>query len=68
MADAYDDPFMKAFIGAAKKARPERPLRGAQEVKTALQQEIEAAWYGKKDPEQALADAAAKANGILSRG
>jgi ABC-type glycerol-3-phosphate transport system substrate-binding protein len=39
---------------------------GGQEVKTTLQTNIEAAWFGKKDPKAALADAAEEADRILA--
>lgn len=67
LPDTYNDEFMKTYIAAAEHARPEQPIPGAQEVKTALQQGVESAWFGKAQPEQALADAAAKADEILAR-
>ena len=53
---------MTAYVNSASSAVPEPVLRGGQQMKTALQQGIEAAWYGQKTPEQALADAAAEAD------
>jgi len=64
LADRYDE-FLQAFVDSTAVARPEPVVPGGQEVKTTLQTEIEAAWYGQKSPEQALADAAEKANEIL---
>jgi multiple sugar transport system substrate-binding protein len=66
LADRLSDPFLKAFVDSTAVARPEPVVPGGQEVKTTLQTEIEAAWYGKKPPEQALADAAEEANRILA--
>jgi multiple sugar transport system substrate-binding protein len=63
----FDDDFMKVFLTATKHAQPEPPVRGGQEVKTTLQQDIEAAWYGKKSPSDALADAAQKADQTLAQ-
>jgi multiple sugar transport system substrate-binding protein len=65
LADRYDD-FMKAYIDSTAVARPEPVVPGGQEVKTTLQTEIEAAWYGKKPYEKALADAAEEADRILA--
>ncbi len=66
LADRLSDEFMTAFVGSASTARPEPVLRGGQEIKTALQQGIEATWYGQKDVATALADAETEANRILS--
>lgn len=60
------DAFLQAFIASTKVAHPEPIVAGGQEIKTTLQTEIEAAWYGKKPPEQALKDAAEEANRILA--
>jgi len=65
LADRYDE-FLQAFVDSAAVARPEPVVPGGQEVKTTLQTEIEAAWYGQKSPEQALADATEEANRILA--
>lgn len=66
LKDRLSDEFMTGYVNSASNARPEPVLRGGQEIKTALQQGIEAAWYGQKTPEQALTDAAAEADRILS--
>ncbi|MDH7475732.1 MAG: sugar ABC transporter substrate-binding protein, partial [Anaerolineae bacterium] len=65
LADRYDE-FLQAYVDSTAIARPEPVVPGGQEVKTTLQTEIEAAWYGQKSPEQALADAAEEANRILA--
>jgi len=65
LADRYDD-FLQTFVDSAAVARPEPVVPGGQEVKTTLQMEIEAAWYGQKSPEAALADAVEEANRILA--
>ena len=65
LADRYDE-FLQVFVDSAAVARPEPVVAGGQEVKTTLQTEIEAAWFGQKSPEQALADAAEEANRILA--
>ncbi|GIV68636.1 ABC transporter substrate-binding protein [Caldilinea sp.] len=66
LADRLSDEFMTAYVRSAANARAEPVLRGGQEIKTALQQGIEAAWYGQKTVEQALNDAAAEAERILA--
>lgn len=66
LADRLSDDFMKAYVGSASTARAEPILRGGQEIKTALQQGIEATWYGQKDVDTALSDAAAEAERILA--
>ena len=66
LKDRLSDEFMTAYVNSASNARPEPVLRGGQEIKTAFQQGIEAAWYGQKTPEQALTDAATEADRILS--
>jgi multiple sugar transport system substrate-binding protein len=65
LADRFDD-FVQAFVDSSAVARPEPVVLGGQEVKTTLQTEIEAAWYGYKSAEQAIADAAEEANRILA--
>lgn len=65
LADRYDE-FMQPFIDSAAVARPEPVVAGGQEVKTTLQTEIEAAWFGQKSPEAALTYAAEEANRILA--
>ncbi len=65
-ADLLSDPFIAPFIEAFKTARSEAIIPGAQEIKTTLQTQIEAAWFGEKDAATALADAAAEADAILA--
>jgi multiple sugar transport system substrate-binding protein len=65
LADRFDD-FMQAFVDSSAVARPEPVVPGGQEVKTTLQVEIEAAWWGEKSPEEALTKASEEANRILA--
>ena len=65
LKDRLSDEFMTAYVASAATAKPEPVYAGGQEVKTALQTEVEAAWYGKKTPEDALKTAAEEANRIL---
>ena len=44
---------------------PEPIIPGAQEIKTSLQKQIEAAWFEQKSPKEALDTAAQDANRIL---
>jgi multiple sugar transport system substrate-binding protein len=64
-ADILNDPFVKPFVDALANARSEPIIPGAQEIKTALQKQIEASWYGQKSPADALNAAADEANRIL---
>ncbi|MFL5758956.1 MAG: extracellular solute-binding protein [Thermomicrobiales bacterium] len=64
-ADILSDPFVKPFVDAFATSRSEPIIPGAQEIKTALQKQIEAAWYGQKSPTDALKSAADDANRIL---
>jgi multiple sugar transport system substrate-binding protein len=64
--DLLGDPFVKPFVDALATSRSEPIIPGAQEVKTALQKQIEAAWFGQKSAEEALADAATEADRILA--
>lgn len=59
------DDFMKAFSASTATSIPEPVLAGGQEIKTKLQTEIEAAWFGQKSPQEALDAAAAEADQIL---
>lgn len=65
LADRLSDEFMTAFVNSGTSALPEPVFAGGQEIKTAFQNAIEAAWYGKMTPEEALASAAAEADRIL---
>lgn len=63
--DIVSDPFVGPFVDALETSRTEPLIPGAQEIKTALQTQIEAAWFGQKSPEEALNAAADEANRIL---
>lgn len=65
-ADLLGDPFVKPFVDALQTARTEPIIPGAQEIKTTLQKQIEAAWFGEKDAQTALDEAAQTANQILA--
>jgi multiple sugar transport system substrate-binding protein len=64
-AEQLSDPFVKPFVDSLATARSEAIIPGAQEIKTALQKQIEAAWFGEKGAADALSTAAAEANRIL---
>jgi multiple sugar transport system substrate-binding protein len=65
-ADLLSDPFVAPFVAALATARTEPIIPGAQEIKTNLQTQIEASWFGETSPEDALNSAAETANGILA--
>jgi multiple sugar transport system substrate-binding protein len=65
-ADFLGDPFVKPFVDALQTARTEPIIPGAQEIKTTLQKQIEAAWFGEKEAQAALDEAAQAANRILA--
>ena len=60
------DAFVKPFVDSLKTSRSEPIIPGAQEIKTVLQKQIEAAWFGQKSVKDALDAAATEANRILS--
>ncbi len=64
--DVVGDAFVGPFVEALETSRTEPIIPGAQEIKTVLQRQIEAAWFGQKTPEQALGDAEEEANRILA--
>jgi multiple sugar transport system substrate-binding protein len=64
--DVVGDPFVGPFVEALATSRNEPLIPGAQEIKTTLQTQIEAAWFGQKSPADALNEAADAANRILS--
>lgn len=64
--DVVEDPFVSAFVEALKTSRTEPLIPGAQEIKTTLQKQIEAAWVGQKSPQDALNEAADAADRILA--
>jgi len=65
LKDRLGDEFMTAYVASTATSKPEPVFAGGQEIKTTLQTEIEAAWYGKKTPEDALKTAAEEAKRIL---
>jgi multiple sugar transport system substrate-binding protein len=65
-AETLSDFFLQAYLDSASTSRPEPVLVGGQEIKTALQTEIENTWFGEKSVEEALNAAAAEADRILS--
>ncbi len=64
--DVLGDSFLSPFVASLQYARPEPIMPGGQEVKTALQKQIEAAWFGQKSGTDALNTAAQEANKILA--
>jgi multiple sugar transport system substrate-binding protein len=64
-ADLLSDPFVKPFVDAFATSRSEPIIPGAQEIKTNLQKQIEAAWAGQSSPADALNNAAKEADRIL---
>jgi multiple sugar transport system substrate-binding protein len=65
-ASLLGDAFVKPFVDSLKTSRSEPIIPGAQEIKTVLQKQIEAAWFGQKSVKDALDAAATEANRILS--
>lgn len=63
--NVVNDPFVGPFVEALQSSRSEPLVLGAQEIKTTLQTQIEAAWFGQKEPQAALDEAADAANRIL---
>nr|MBA3274779.1 extracellular solute-binding protein [Chloroflexia bacterium] len=63
--EVVSDPFVGPFVEALQTARTEPIISGAQEIKTALQKQVEAAWFDQKSAEEALNSAADEANRIL---
>jgi multiple sugar transport system substrate-binding protein len=64
-ADVLGDPFVKPFVDAFATSRSEPIIPGAQEIKTALQTQIESVYFGQSEPADALTEAADEANRIL---
>jgi multiple sugar transport system substrate-binding protein len=64
-ADVLNDAFVKPFVDALPNSRTEPIIPGGQEIKSGLQKQVEAAWFGQKDPKAALDTAAQDANRIL---
>ncbi len=60
------DSFVKPFVESLRSSRTEPIIPGAQEIKTVLQKQIEAAWFGQKSAREALDTAAQEANRILA--
>jgi len=64
----YTDPYFKPFIWQLFHDVDARPIvPGADEMVNKLQEELQNAWYLKKSPEKALADAEKALNEILAR-
>lgn len=59
------DPFLRAFASDLPHAVPEPNVDYGEEIKTILMNHIEAAWFGKESPKQALARACAEIDPIL---
>lgn len=66
LSDTLSDFFLQAYLNSASSSQPEPVLVGGQEIKTALQTEIESTWYDKKSIDEALQSAATEADRILS--
>ena len=66
LSETLSEFFLKAYLDSTSSTRPEPVLIGGQEVKTALQTQIESAWFGEKDAATALTDAETEANRILA--
>jgi multiple sugar transport system substrate-binding protein len=64
--DLLSDAFVAPFVEALKTSRSEPIIPGAAEIKTGLQKQIEAAWFGEKTAEESLTEAADEANKILA--
>jgi len=58
--------FVKPSVESLRSSRTEPIIPGAQEIKTVLQKQIEAAWFGQKSAREALDTAAQEANRILA--
>ena len=67
-ADLLSDPFVKPFVDAFATSKSEPIIPGAQEIKTTLQKQIEAAWFGQEAPTDALNKAAEEPTSILGKG
>ena len=66
LADTLSEYFLATYLASTSTTMPEPILVGGQEIKTALQTDVEAAWYGQMTTEEALADAAKEADRILT--
>jgi multiple sugar transport system substrate-binding protein len=66
LSDTLSDFFLKAYLDSASTSQPEPVLVGGQEIKTALQTQIENTWYDKASIDEALQSAATEADRILS--
>ena len=66
LSDTLSDFFLQAYLNSASTSQPEPVLVGGQEIKTALQTQIENTWYDKASIDDALKAAAAEADRILS--
>lgn len=64
----YNDPFLKPYIWQLLHDIDARPIiPGADEMMNKLEEELQQAWFLKKPPEKALADAEKALNEILAR-
>ena len=66
LSDTLSDFLLKAYLDSASTSQPEPVLVGGQEIKTALQTQIENTWYDKASIDEALQSAATEADRILS--
>jgi multiple sugar transport system substrate-binding protein len=66
LSDTLSDFFLQAYLNSASSSQPEPVLVGGQEIKTALQTQIENTWYDKASIDEALQSAATEADQILS--
>ena len=66
LSATLSDFFLKAYVDSTSTSQPEPVLVGGQEIKTALQTQIENTWYDKASVDDALKSAATEADRILS--
>jgi multiple sugar transport system substrate-binding protein len=66
LSATLSDFFLQAYLDSASTSQPEPVLVGGQEIKTALQTQIENTWYDKASIDEALQSAATEADRILS--
>jgi ABC-type sugar transport system, periplasmic component len=66
LSSTLSDFFLKAYVDSTSTSQPEPVLVGGQEIKTALQTQIENTWYDKASVDDALKSAATEADRILS--
>lgn len=66
-AQLLNTPFYKPFVDALATSRSESVIPSAQEIKTDLENQIQASWFGKASATDALNKAAQQADAILSK-